>query len=228
MGQPILIAGESGSGKSRSTKGLNPKETFIINVSGKELPYREAFKNYTEFHPSESPKGNHLIVSKADDIIKALLYVSNKRPEIKNIVIDDNQYISAFEFMNRAKQVGYDKFTDIALNMFNIVMTVKQQTRKDLKVFFLNHIEESMDVRGVKRIKAKTLGKLIDDKITYEGLFSIVLGTEVEEKNGKLSYYFITNSDGMTSFKSPEGMFEEMRIPNDLQVVVDAIENYYK
>jgi len=228
MGQPVLILGESGSGKSRSTKNLNSKETFIINVSGKELPYKEAFKNYTEFHPKDLPKGNHFISSKASDIIQALVYISEKRPEIKQVVIDDNTYIAAFEFMDRINEVGYAKFNDIGSNIFRLVMAVKQRTRKDLKVFFLNHIEESIDYKGIKRLKARTVGKLVDEKLTYEGLFTIVLGTEVEEKNEKLEYFFVTNSDGSNTLKSPEEMFETIRIPNDLQLVVNAIDNYYK
>src|ERR1035437_10259698 len=145
MGLPILIAGESGSGKSRSTKNLNPKETFIINVSGKELPYREGHKNYLEV-TKENPNGNMILTDKAEDIIKAILYVSQKRPEIKQLVIDDNQYIGAFEYFRRAYEKDYyRKYTDIGVNLFNITMTAKQ-ARKDLKVFFLNHIEESTDI----------------------------------------------------------------------------------
>lgn len=227
MGRPILIAGESGSGKSRSTKTLNPKETFIINVSGKDLPYREGHKNYVEA-TKENKEGNMLITESAADIIKTITYVSEKRPEIKNLVIDDNQYIGSFEYFKRAYEKDYyQKYTDIGVNMFNIIMAVKQ-ARKDLKVFVLNHIERDTDINGISKIKAKTLGKVIDNKLTYEGLFTIVLGTEVEEINGQLNYYFITQSDGSNTYKSPEGMFETLKIPNDLQLVADTIDKYYE
>lgn len=226
MGLPILIAGESGSGKSRSILNLNPKETYIINVSGKELPHKDLYKNYKEA-TKENPLGNMLITDNAANIVKTIKYVSEKRAEVKTLVVDDNQYIGAFEYFRRAyEKAYYDKYTDIGVNMFNIIMEIKA-ARKDLKVFILNHIEEAVDIQGVSKIKAKTLGKVIDNKLTYEGLFTIVLGTEVEEMNGKLTYNFITQSNGGTTFKSPEGMFEGFKIPNDLQSVVEAIDNYY-
>lgn len=226
MGLPILIAGETGSGKSRSILHLNPKETYIINVSGKELPHKDLYKNYKEA-TKENPIGNMLITDNAGGVIKTILYVSTKRPEIKTLVIDDNQYIGAFEYFRRAYERDYyQKYTDIGVNMFNIIMAVKG-ARKDLKVFILNHIEEAVDIQGISKIKAKTLGKVIDNKLTYEGLFTIVLGTQVDEMNGKLDYYFITQSNGGTTFKSPEGMFESFKIPNDLKLVSDSIDNYY-
>lgn len=227
MARPILIAGESGSGKSRSTKTLDPKQTFIINVSGKDLPYKEGNKNYTEWS-KDNPAGNLLITDDPATIIKTIQYISDKRPEVKNLIIDDNQYIGSFEYFRRAYEKDfYQKYTDIGVNMFNIIMAAKN-ARKDLKVFVLNHIERSEDLNGFSKIKAKTLGKVIDNKLTYEGLFTIVLGTEIEETNGKLEYFFITQSNGNTTYKSPEGMFESFKIPNDLQLVADTIDKYYE
>lgn len=226
MGRPILIAGESGSGKSFATKHLPPKESYLINVSGKDLPYKEGSKNYTEA-TDKKPDGNMLITDSPVGIIKTFQYISEKRPEIKHVIVDDNQYIGAFEYFRRIHEREYfAKFNDIGVNMFNIIMAAKA-TRKDLKIYFLNHIEETIDEKGISKIKAKTLGKMIDNKLTYEGLFNIVLGTAVEEQNGVLSYYFITQSDGGTTYKSPEGMFE-YKIPNDLKLVSDAIDKYYE
>lgn len=228
MGLPILIIGETGSGKTRSILNLNSKETFIINVSDKPFPHKELFKNYKEL-TKENPNGNLIATNQANTIIETIKYVSDKRPEVKSLVIDDNQYVSSFEYFRRVYERDYyQKYTDIGVNMFNIIMSVRA-TRKDLKVFILNHLDELADEKGiVHKIKAKTLGRVIDNKLTYEGLFTIVLGTEVEEMNEKLTHFFVTQSNGVTTFKSPEGMFETLKIPNDLQLVVDAIDNYYK
>jgi len=133
----------------------------------------------------------------------------------------------SFEFMAKAKEKGYDKFTNIAKNTFD-VLNVARNLRDDLIVFSLYHEEEVSD-NFAKRRKIKTIGKLLDDKITLEGLFTIVLFTEVVTgEDNNTNYYFSTQTDGSSTAKSPKGMFEEKLIPNDLNLVAESINSYYQ
>lgn len=220
----ILIVGESGSGKSTSMETLNPEQTFVINVSSKPLPFQGWKKKYTAF-TSANPKGNLLNTDNADIIVSTLKYISETKPEIKFVIVDDSQYVAANEYMKRVKEVGFQKFTEIALNIFKMPK-VCQELRDDLFVFFLSHAETIADAEGNQRNKAKTLGKMIDNTITYEGLFSIVLFTERREGKTGIEYGFVTNGDPKSTAKSPKGMFSKSFIPNDLAVVVDAIRKY--
>lgn len=222
----VAIVGKTGTGKSTSygefpslnIKGLNPKETVIINVVGKDLPFR-GWKQMYKGKISED--GNYFESSDALQISKAIDYVSTKRLDIKNIVIDDAQYIMAFEFMGRAKESGYGKFADIGVNMGKVVNSAKN-TRKDLKVYFLWHPEQDKETG----YKMKTVGKMVDDYLTLEGLFTVVLYTRVFKLNNVVEYQFITNNDGEFPAKSPIGLFKEIYIPNDLGFVSEQIDLY--
>ena len=227
MAQSVLIIAESGSGKSTSIRNLNPNETAIINIANKPLTFRGWKASYVQLD-KENPDGNLINVSSGPGVHKAMLHVSNKMPHIKNLVVDDWQYMSSFEYFDKAHEKGYDKFTHIAANLAQVAKLPKD-LREDLTVFFLTHAEESTDVNGRRRIKAKTVGKMIDNALTLEGLFSIVLfGRVIKQDDGTLKYLFATQTDGETTCKSPIGMFEEEFIPNDLQHVKDAIIAYEK
>lgn len=199
MGIPVLILGESGSGKSCSLRNFNENEIGIFNIAGKPLPFK---KNL--------PKVNNASYA---DIIKGL-----KLGKVKTYVIDDSQYLMAFEMFDRAKEVGYNKFTDIALNFRNLIDFIMTQTPNDYIVYFLHHTE----ITETGKIKAKTSGKMLDNQITLEGLFSIVLLCKTDGKE----HYFETQSDGSTTCKSPMDMFEE-KIENDLKMVDTKIREYY-
>ncbi len=142
-----------------------------------------------------------------------------KSAKAKALVIDDSQYLMVFEEFNRAKESGYGKFTDMAQNFYQLVQTAIRDTSDDTVVYFLHHTE--VDETG--RIKAKTVGKMIDSKLTLEGLFPVVLLTGTDGTN----YWFETQSDGYTTTKSPLGMFPEKRIDNDLKAVDAAIRDYW-
>ncbi len=225
MAQGILIVGESGSGKTTSLEQLNPKETFIINVSGKSLSFKGWKKNYTEWS-KDNPTGNLFKSSDNKSIEACMKYVSEKRPEIKHLVIDDFQYMSSFEFFDRSDEKGFEKFTQIGGALARI-SRLPMKLRDDLMVFFLTHAEEGTDIEGRKKYKAKTIGKMIDEKLTLEGLFTIVLFCKAKkDKEGKINYVFETQNSGDNTCKSPKGMFESSSIPNDLQLVVKAIHEY--
>lgn len=142
-----------------------------------------------------------------------------KDPKLKKYVIDDSQYLMAFESFDHAKETGYGKFTNMALNFRNLIDFVIRHTPDDVIVYFLHHTEKGED----GRIKAKTLGKMLDNQLTVEGLFSIVLLCQVEGSE----HYFVTNSDGTNPAKSPMEMFD-LRIPNDLKFVDSKIREYWE
>jgi hypothetical protein len=215
MSKPILIIGKSGSGKSRSIINLDPKETFIVNVNNKDLPIRGWQKKYTQVN--EKGEGNMIANDDHEKIDNAMHWIDKKRTDIKVIVIDDFQYIMANEFMRRGKEKGYEKFTEIGMHAWNLLFNARL-FRSDLFIVFLAHSEES----DSGQTKCKTIGKMLDDKICIEGMFTIVLGTVYED--GK--YFFETQTNGQNTLKSPEGLFPSNRIENDLNFVIQSIRKY--
>jgi hypothetical protein len=225
MAQSTLVIADSGSGKSTSIRNLNPEETFVINIANKPLPFKGWKSKYKQIG-KDNPSGNLTATSSSSGIIKALKHVNDKMPHITNIVVDDWQYMSSFEYFDRANEKGYDKFTQIAANLAQVAKMPKD-LREDLYIFFLTHSEESTDINGHRKVKAKTVGKMIDNALTLEGLFSIVLfGKAIKQEDGTLEYVFETQTNGENTCKSPMGMFEESTIPNDLQYVKDSILKY--
>lgn len=217
----IGIVGATGTGKSTSIKHLDPKETYIINVAKKELPFKGADKLYN----TESK--NYKEIDDANEITRLLKTISEKAPHIKNIVIEDSNYIMGFSIVSKATEIGFTKFSIMARDMVELFREARK-LRDDLKVFYFTHpetIEESGEVVGYK---IKTAGKLIDNQIVLEGLLTICLYTYVEEKkDGTVSYNFVTNRFRKYPAKSPDGMFTNVMIPNNLQEVVNTIDEYY-
>jgi hypothetical protein len=225
MANGILVIAESGAGKSTSIESLDPKETFIINVANKPLPFKGWKKKYVLWS-KDNPSGNIYTGSTAQQIEACLGYVNSKRQEIKTIVIDDFQYMSSFEFFDRVDEKGYEKFTQIGGHLARIARMPKD-LRDDLTIFFLTHAEESTDMEGKRKFKAKTIGRMVDEKLTLEGLFSMVLfGKVKKDKDGNIRYVFETQTTGDNTCKSPKGMFPDFEIPNDLAYVKDAIQAY--
>ena len=199
MGVAVLILGASGSGKSTSLRNFKRGEVCVLNVAGKPLPFR----------------GNLDVVNNAT---YESIWATLKDGEFKSYVVDDSQYLLAFEMFDRAKETGYGKFTDIALRFRNMISYVARNTSPDTIVYFLHHTEET----DSGKIKAKTVGKMLDNQLTVEGLFSTVLLATTDGMN----YKFVTQSDGTTTAKSPMGMFEK-EIDNDLKFVDDTIREYW-
>lgn len=199
MGIPVLVIGDSGSGKSTSLRNFDVDEIGIFNVASKPLPFKKELKKIDRAKYSTIEKGL-------------------TDPKLKTYVIDDSQYLIANDFFNRANETGYGKFTDLALNFRNLIQFVIEKTPNDLIVYFLHHTE--MAENG--KIKAKTIGRMLDEKLTVEGLFSIVLWCKSEAGQ----YKFITQSDGISTAKSPMDMFEK-EIDNDLKMVDTTIRDYW-
>jgi len=200
----VAVMGESGTGKSTSLRNFKQGEASVVNVSKKPLPFR-----------------NTLSVLKTDNYqdIQTVL----TRAQAKSIVIDDAQYLMAFEYMHRAKEKGFEKFTDIGANFFNLTQTAASLS-DDKIVYFLFHIERTKDGNE----KCKTIGQLLDEKITLEGLFTIVLKTVVLlDGSNQRQFCFATVNNGSDTVKTPMGMFMDPLIPNDLKAVDTAIREYY-
>lgn len=223
MGSKVLVIGDSGSGKSTSTRNLNPKATFYINVIGKPLPFKGWRSKYT-LCSAENKKGNMVSTHNHEDILKTISHIDKNLPEVKVIIIDDAQYVMSYEFMARAKERGFDKFTEIGQHMFQI-LCAPDETREDLITIFLSHSED-VSANGYTRTKMKTIGKMLDDKITVEGLFTIVLLAYPHKKDNKIEYSFVTQSNGTTPAKSPMGMFKDILVGNDLKEVIEKINEY--
>lgn len=200
MGIPILILGESGTGKSASMRNFKPDEVALANVAGKPLPFKGRF--------------NETINSDSYRQIKKFV----KESYSNVVVIDDAQYLMANEFMRRSAERGFDKFTEIAVNFWDLVQSVKELPEEKI-VVFLSHIDR--DESGNE--KMKTIGKLLDEKINIPGMFTIVLKTSVSD--GK--YSFMTQNSGHDPVKSPMGMFAANEIDNDLKAVISAVMSYY-
>lgn len=218
----IGIVGQTGTGKSTSIKHLNPEETYIINVAKKELPFKGSEKLYN------TEKKNYKEVDDAIEITRLLRTISEKATHIKNIVIEDSNYIMGFNMVSKATETGYTKFSLMAKDMVELFREARK-LRDDIKVFYFTHPETIEDGGDIIGYKIKTAGKLIDNQVLLEGLLTVCLYTLVEEnKDGSASYYFITNRYKKFPAKSPDGMFSELKIPNNLQEVVNNVDNYYK
>lgn len=224
MSNAILVIGESGTGKSTSVETLPSEKTFIINCIGKDLPFKGWKSKYVPI-TKENPKGNYFASDNPAHIIKCLTDVSNNRPDIEYIIIDDYIYTMSNEFMRRSSEKGFDKFSDIGFKAWSIVETAKN-LRAGLNVAFLTHSEEFTDAAGVRKQKVRTIGKLIDEKVNLEGMFTVVLYTTVVRTQDTTTYGFLTRNNGYNTGKTPKGMFNDEVIPNSLKLVFDKIDEY--
>ena len=201
MGIGVMVLGPSGSGKTYGIKNMDPKKVGIFMVEKTRLPFRKDFmcaKNVGYY-----------------EIMKSLADA-----KLKQYVIDDSQYLLVNEFFDKVNIKGYDKFTEIALNFRNLIHFVNHKAPDDVIVYFLHHTQID-DMTGA--VKAKTIGKMLDEKLTVEGCFDIVLRTEVNQDG----HWFRTKSNGNDPVKTPEDMFKDELIPNDLALVDKAIREYY-
>jgi hypothetical protein len=218
----IGIVGATGTGKSTAIKHLDPKTTYIINVAKKELPFKGAEKLYN------AENRNYKEVDDANEITRLLRTISDKAPHIKTIVIEDSNYIMGFNIVSKATEVGYTKFSLMAKDMVDLFRE-SRKLREDITVFYLTHPETIEDGGDIVGYKIKTAGKLIDNQVLLEGLMTVCLYTYVEEnKDGTATYNLITNRFKKMPAKSPDGMFEDIKIPNNLQLVLDKVHNYYQ
>ena len=212
MALPVLIMGRSGSGKTFSLKNFQPGEIGIISVEKGRLPFRSELKVVKIPKYENSPNVNSM--AQANSAKYSWLMQVIAKSKAPSVAIDDSQYLMANEMFDRANEKGYDKFTNIAANFRNLIHFVNDLDDDNKIVYFLHHTE----LDGDGREKCKTIGKMLDEKLVVEGCFDIVIYCQ--------DHKFYTQSNGQSSAKSPEGMFE-LEMPNDLKAVDAAIREYY-
>lgn len=195
----VMVYGQSGTGKSTSLRNFKNEEVAVVNVSGKPLPFRGDVKPYN-----------------SDNYQKIMAAI--QKTDRKSIVIDDATYLMVNAFMRNAKVVGYQKYTDMAYD-FNALVEFCANLPDEKIVYFMGHSDQADDGRE----HFKTIGKMLDNYVTLEGRFTIVLKTVVQD--GK--YMFSTQNNGQDTVKSPMGMFEHALIDNDLKAVDDTIREYW-
>lgn len=211
MSTAVLILGESGTGKSTSLRNLDPSKTLLIQSIAKPLPFKAK-----GWKVRQSLKSDGNVIQTDDPVVmEKVLRVSPHEV----VVVDDFQYVMANEYMRRTAETGFQKFTDIGKNAWN-VLTAAGALAPHRRVYILSHT--ATDESG--RTKIKTIGKMLDEKITLEGMVTIVLRTQVRDGH----YTFATQNDGADTTKSPMGMFADRYIDNDLAAVDAAICDYYE
>jgi len=198
----------------------------------KPLPFRAWRKKYVpivierdEKDKIKSVTGNYYTSSNWEKILKILKIINKLMPHIKTVIIDDMQYILSYEFVDRATEIGYSKFSELAQHLMEI-LRYAEQMREDCTMCFLTH-SENVGTEIDPKYVIKTIGKLLAEKVTLEGLFTYMFCTKVEEgDDGKMQYKLITNNDGKCLAKTPMGMFEDLEIDNDLNQILEAIKQY--
>ena len=199
MGVSVLLLGASGSGKSTSLRNFEPGEVAVFDVAGKPLPFRKRLD--VAHRPSYG-------------VIMKKLKENSRRA----YVIDDANYLMAFQNFALASVKGYDKFTTMAVN-FEQLLEASNATDEDTVTYYLMHPEYDAD----GRMKPKSIGKMLDSQLCIEGMFPIVLVAQRMEDG----YRFVTQTDGNTPAKTPMGMFPDVIIDNDLKMVDSAIREYW-
>ena len=228
-----MVIAESGFGKSTAIcpseelgiKGLDPNTTFIVNVSSKDLPARGWKKLYKHIQGKDLSSGNYVETNNGLDIAGLISILNDKKPEVNTLIIDDFQYIMADYYMDKAKTAGFDKFQDIGYFTGQIFKAIQKFKGH---VIILTHPEEVQGTYGTT-YKAKTAGKMIDQYITMEGKFDIVLygAQDYDSKSKKAIKQFVTNYDGRYPAKSAPGMLPALMV-NDLGLVVELVNKYYE
>ena len=226
--QTLCIYGESGHGKTTSLRNLNPETTFIISTTGKPLPFRGWKKKYIPFKIDKETKeitGNYYVSSDWEQIIKIFKVINTKLPRIETVVVDDFQYVLSYEFVDRATEIGYQKFSELAQHAMEI-LRYSEKMREDCTMCFLTHCENTGTEIDPKYV-IKTIGKLLSEKVTLEGLFTYIFFAKTEEgDDGRMQYKLVTNNDGKCLAKTPMDMFKELEIDNDLNEILKVIKEY--
>lgn len=225
MSNLVLILGESGAGKSTSIKGLDPKETVIFNILGKRLPFKGSASLYSKENK------NLFKIDEWQTVTEYLKSINNKAPHVKNVVLDDAVYIMRTEFFNRSAERGFDKYNELADHFRKIIATCSS-LRDNLNIFMLMHIETIEADGGIIGYKSSSVGKLLDKMYRPEENVAITLFAQPKYSDkGVPEYGFYTHRMKINGIeipaKTPEGMFEEDFIPNDLSIVVKAMNEYY-
>lgn len=220
MGRLILSLGEPGTGKSRAIINLDPETTVLIKPNKKDLPFKGGASKYNV------EKKNVVTTKTFVDIQKVLSKINTEGKHIKTVVIEDLTHYFSHSIMSNAKISGFQKWTDLAVDVFNALIKIEESLRDDLYIIVIGHTERSTDSMGNAIVTLQTPGKLLENQIKIPSYFTYVLHTDVHEKpDGTMEYRFLTNSDGTRLAKSPEGCLDKFE-PNDYKLIINKIESY--
>lgn len=225
MANIIMLLGKSGTGKSTSIKGLDPKETVVINVLGKRLPFKGSNSLYNKENKNLFQRDTYT------DIISLIQNISDKAANVKNIILDDFIYVMRKEYFSRAKETGYGKYTELAQHFQQIISTC-EKLRDDLTIFMILHSEDVQSDKVTTGYKVSTVGNLVDNCYNPLEVVPMVLYSSVKyDDKGNIEYGFYTHrcKEGVVEIpaKTPDEMFDEDFIPNDLGYVVKKMNEYY-
>ena len=227
MSSLICLAGASNSGKSTSLKYLNPEETFIISCTNKQLQIPGFRKKYPKIEIKDKKlTGNWMVSNNYTNINKILDIVSKTRPEIKTVVIDDANYLLSNETFQNALVKGYEKFSVLAKNYYDLIQYC-QGLRDDLLIVFISHIENAgTDLEP--DYKLWTTGKMLQSQINLDGLFSYIIYSEryIPDGEDEVHYRFRTRTNGNDTCRSVQGCFEDKYIEPNMQLVIDTINKF--
>lgn len=229
MANVIIVAGDTGTGKTTSLENLNSEETFLINVLNKPLPFKGSKGKYNIEKKNLAPTDNYDVVQKNLDILFTKIKTGEKKT--KNIIIDDSLFLMTTELFDRSRETGFTKFTEIGKHMQELIKKCIY-CELDINIVFMFHTEDDYNEKTKVGKKIKTIGQLLEDKYNPIATVTTCLFTNVSyNENKEAQYCFLTNRtliDGIEiPAKSPKGMFD-LRISNDLSLVFSKMENYYK
>ena len=226
MANLVLVLGKTSTGKSRSMKNLDPSKTYIINCKDKDLPFKTGRINYNR------EKKNIMFVNQWEKIVKLLMNIPEAKPEVTTIILDDARYIMENEYIDRANEVGYSKFTQLGQHMAAVIETAATIGTKALNVYMMLHTDDVINGTNIITYKAKLVGKLVEDHFDPMEQATVCLFTYAQTSQAGTKYFFVTNKtnvDGVViPAKSPEEMFPDIMIENDLALVNKYIHDYYK
>lgn len=224
MGKILIVLGPTGSGKSRSIKNLDPAKTVVVNVLRKDLPFKGSRTTYNR------ENRNLANLDKWEDVIGFIGNVSTNAPHISTLIIDDARFIVEKELFRRAKEIGYGKFTEMAAH-FQKIIEAAENAREDLNVVLMLHDDDVLSDGAIVAKKVKMSGKMIEDHYNPLEVVAICLYCKPSLEKGNITYQFYTHKcivgTAEIPAKTPEDMFEEDTIPNDLALVFKAMEDYY-
>lgn len=230
MARKVLIMGQPGTGKSTGIATLDPTKTFVICPDEKDLPFKGWKDKYKTVYDSAGKldliKTNFFKTTKPNIVLTLLNKISADLKHINVVVLDTITLMMVSEFMDKMKEKGFEKYSDMALDTYNVLKSI-DSLREDLTVIVIAHVENAYDSDGVLRTSFMVPGgKLVGEKIKVEGMFTTVLYSEVIMEDAKPKYYFITQNNGKNTCKSPAGMFDTLKIPNDFAYVIEQITKF--
>jgi hypothetical protein len=231
MGVKILAMGDPGTGKTTALETLDPKKVFYISGDGKGLPFPNWKKKYKTVYKENGKldleNSNYFETNNFDMLLTLIKAVNEKRTDIEVIVVDTITSFMEEDFMSRIKEKGFEKYDDGASHIYKILNIKENSLRDNLSLVLLAHTDDNYDSDGVLKTSFKVIGgRIMRDKIVAESKFNYVFNTEVIVENDTPKYYFLTQNNGKKTSRTPKGVFEDLRIPNDFKYILQKVKEH--